>query len=107
MVNGIFTGKYQLRNRNELIAFFLKSQDDGFQCLSSVLCTIVHQNDGTVTKVLVVENTVTDLVGSVVLPVEAVGIGYSFRWKRDMEKRDGCGILNETSMDGNIRNKNR
>ena len=72
-----------------------------------MLCSVVHQDDGTVAKMLVVKNTVADLLSGVVLPVETVGIGYSFRWKRDMEKRDGCGILNETSMDGNIRNKNR
>ena len=56
---------------------------------------------------LMVEYTTADLPRGVVLPVRAVDIGYSFRWKRDMEKRDGCGVLNETSMDGNIRNKNR
>ena len=54
-----------------------------------------------------VEYTTADLPRGVVLPVRAVDIGYCFRWKRDMEKRDGCGVLNETSMDGNIRNKNR
>ena len=72
-----------------------------------MFCAVVHEDDRTVSKVLVVEDTVCNLLCGVVLPVEAVGIGYSFRWKRDMEKRDGCGILNETSMDGNIRNKNR
>ena len=107
VVNRIFARKNQFGNRNELITFFLQTGNDGFQCLSSMLCTIMHQDDRTVAKMLVVQNTVGNLLCSVVFPVKRIEIGYSFRWKRDMEKRDGCGILNETSMDGNIRNKNR
>lgn len=107
MVNLILSRKNQFGNRNELIALFLQTGNDGVQSLGSVLCTVVHEDDRTVAKMLVIQNTVSNLLCSVVLPVKRIGIGYSFRWKRDMEKRDGCGVLNETSMDGNIRNKNR
>ena len=61
-----------------------------------MFCSVMHQDDRTVTKVLVIKNAAADLLGSVVLPVET---GYSFRWKRDMEKRDGCGVINERNID--------
>ncbi len=64
-----------------------------------MLCSVVHQDDGTVAKMLVVKNTVADLLSGVVLPVETVNIGYCFRWKRNVEKRDGGDVLNETNME--------
>ena len=42
---------------------------------------------------LVIGDCVDDRVDTVVFPVKRIGIGYSFRWKRNVEKRDGCGVL--------------
>ena len=45
-----------------------------------------------------------DGVSTVILPVERIGVGYSFRWKRNVEKRDGCGVLVENKQ-GLFQNK--
>ncbi len=64
-----------------------------------MFCAVVHQDDGTVSQMLVVEDTVCNLFCSVVFPVKRIGIGYSFRWKRNVEKRDGGDVLNGTNME--------
>lgn len=53
----------------------------------------MHENDGTIAKMLVAGNGMYNRVAAVIFPVVGIGIGYSFRWKRNVEKRDGCGIL--------------
>lgn len=53
----------------------------------------MHEDNGAVAQVFVISNGVDDGIATVILPVERIGIGYSFRWKRNVEKRDGCGVL--------------
>lgn len=46
-----------------------------------MLCTIVHQDDGTVSKVLVVQNTVGNLFCCIVFPVQTVTVRYKSKDK--------------------------
>ena len=58
----------------------------------------MHQDDGAVAEVFVISDGVDDGVAAVVFPVERVGVGYSFRWKRNVEKRDTGGVLRDKSQ---------
>ena len=53
----------------------------------------MREDNGTVAKVFMIGDCVDDGITAVVFPVKGIGIGYSFRWKRNVEKRDGCGVL--------------
>lgn len=66
----------QLRNRNDFIAFCMKSFDDTRQGIFCIFGTVVHEDDGTVPKMFTVQNTGDNGIGSVILPVETVIIIY-------------------------------
>ena len=71
----IILSNNKLRQRYKFIALCLQGLNHAFQCLGGIFCTIVTQNNGTVSEVFMVTNGIDDGIDAVVLPIEAVNIG--------------------------------
>ena len=68
----------QIRHLHKLIPFALERGDERIQRLGGVLRTVVAEDDGTVTQVLVVADGIHIGVYTVVLPIQTVPVRY--RW---------------------------